>query len=143
MIVLIAKAIHFFAIPVLLFASWRKNALLARVLVSERSIHHAIRYNFVSMMAAIVLVASGLVLLLAPGQPTALYLAHPLFWIKVALFIAASAMVLSLRPWMKRGLDGHRHTDIPVPERVRAIQRFDLFGVLLLIALGYVMTNYN
>jgi uncharacterized membrane protein len=102
--------------------------------MSAQDIVLARRFDKLSASMAGLLVVSGLSMILWLAQPSGLYLASSLFWLKMTLFMVASALVIWTKVDFRKA--AARGGDWAPSARVRAILGFDLFGLFVLAAMG-------
>jgi uncharacterized membrane protein len=118
-----------------IFASFSKNRLVWKTGLTAKDIVRVRMFDKISASAAGLLALSGLAMLFWFARPSSAYLENSLFWIKMALFIIASALVIWTKIDFKKALADDQPLWSP-PSRVRAILAFDLMGLFVLAALG-------
>jgi uncharacterized membrane protein len=102
--------------------------------MSAQDIVIARRFDKLSASMAGLLVVSGLSMILWLAKPSGLYFASSLFWLKMTLFVVASALVIWTKVDFKKA--AAIGSDWSPPTRVRVILGFDLIGLFALAAMG-------
>jgi uncharacterized membrane protein len=126
--------VHIAFAALCIFASLRKNLLVWQPTMSAQDIAIARRFDKLSASMAGLLVVSGLSMILWLAKPSGLYLASSLFWLKMTLFVIASALVIWTKVDFKNAAASG--SDWSPPARVRVILGFDLIGLFALAAMG-------
>jgi putative membrane protein len=125
---------HFMFFFLCLAASLGKNMIVWRGPVNPAKLAQLRMLDKVTASAAGLLTLSGLAMLFWLAKPSEYYLTSPVFWVKMALFIAASALVIWTKVDFRRA--AANGTDWSPPLRIRAILTFDFLGLLILAFLG-------
>jgi putative membrane protein len=134
----LVKSIHMIALVALLWASFSKNVLLyADKLTTENAIKTG-RFDKLSAASAGIMLLSGLTMLFWVAKPSAYYLALSAFWLKIAIFIVASALIIWTKTFVRQA---KTQNPSPIPKAVRWILRFDFVGLLVMAALGIVIAH--
>jgi putative membrane protein len=108
------------------------EALLLSAAVQAREVVRVARLDFCYMLAAVLVLATGLLRVVWFGKGAAFYLHNPVFWIKLALFAAVG--LISIPPTMrflrwKRALS---YAQLPDPRDVAQARRY-VFAELSLL----------
>jgi uncharacterized membrane protein len=130
------KATHYVALFLLLWASLQKNRLLTPSAITTENLARVMRFDKLSSATAGVMMLSGLAMLMWFAKPTAYYLANEWFWLKMALFVLASSLVVLSKLELRKALSHSQGSAWTVTRKVRGILRFDLVGLWVLVALG-------
>jgi uncharacterized membrane protein len=125
---------HFMFLFLCLAASLGKNVIVWQGPINPAKLAQLRMLDKVTASAAGLLTLSGLAMLFWLAKPSGYYLTSPVFWVKMALFIAASALVIWTKVDFRRA--AANVTDWSPPLRVRAILVFDFLGLLILAFLG-------
>ncbi len=134
----LVKGLHLLALLALLWASLRKNMLLAPASLTVANAQRTRRFDKLSAAAAGTMLLTGLAMALWFAKPFAYYAGHPAFWVKIAIFILASGLIV----WTKVYIRKATNQDVSaIPAAVRWILRIDFAGLLLMAALGYVIAR--
>jgi len=123
-----------------IFASFSKNRLLWKSSLRQGDIARVRMFDKLSAAMAGLLILSGLAMLFWFAKPTYIYTANPLFWLKMVLFVVASALII----WTKKDLRAAAASGVDrwiPPLRVRAILGFDFIGLFILVALGRTLAT--
>ena len=132
------KAIHIGAFLALLWASLRKNMLLAPVSLTGANAQRTARFDKLSAGAAGIMLLTGLAMALWLAKPAAYYAGNPAFWFKMAIFIVASGLIVWTKVFIRKAKSQAIST---VPAAVRWVLRFDFFGILVMAALGFAVAH--
>jgi putative membrane protein len=132
------KALHMVALLALLWASLRKNMLLSGPHLTGNSALRTRRFDKLSAASAGVMLLTGGAMALWLAKPTAYYLQHPALWIKMAIFVVASGLIVWTKVFIRKATI---HDTLPVPSAVRWILRGDFAGLLAMSALGFVIAH--
>ncbi|MFD2175584.1 DUF2214 family protein [Rhodobacter lacus] len=133
MILLIVKVLHLLGAAGCLGASAAKNLILRRDTLRGAPLLWLVRLDKVSGVSAVLVAATGIAMARGLAKPAALYLHDPLFWLKLALFIAASAAVIRTKSALRRA---RAAGEMAPSQRVRRALAFDFGALLILLALG-------
>lgn len=135
----IVTTLHLLGFALCLLGSIGKSLVLRRAVLRPAELGWLVALGRMTGLATVLVVLSGLGLLLHAAGPAAGYLARPVFWVKMALFVAASAAVLSTkRPFRAARATGANW----VPEgRLRGALLFDLGALVLVGILGLVLAG--
>jgi putative membrane protein len=132
------KAMHVAALLALLWASLRKNMLLSPASLTAANAQSVVRFDKLSAGAAGVMLLTGLAMALWLAKPLAYYVGNPAFWLKMAIFVVASGLIV----WTKLFIREARSWPLSaVPISVRWVLRFDFAGILVMAALGLVVAH--
>ncbi|MCB2116075.1 MAG: DUF2214 family protein [Rhodobacteraceae bacterium] len=130
----IVTLIHLAAFAGCFVGSAAKSLILRRPVLRPAELAALVRLDRLTGVSALVVLTSGLALLLAYGQPRGVYLSDPVFWIKIALFAAASLAVVSTKRPVRAARESGANW---VPEgRIRAALLFDLGSLFVIALLG-------
>ncbi len=132
------KALHMVALLALLWASLRKNILLSNPELTGNNALRTRRFDKLSAASAGIMLLTGLAMVLWLAKPAAYYLHHPAFWAKMAIFVAASALIVWTKVFICKATT---HAALPVPSAVKWILRGDFAGLLVMAALGFVIAH--
>jgi putative membrane protein len=135
------KATHYVALFLLLWASLQKNRLLTPSTITTENLARVMRFDKLSSATAGVMMLSGLVMLMWFAKPTAYYLVNLWFWLKMALFVLASALVVLSKIELRKALAHSQGSAWTVTRKVRGILRFDFVGLWVLVVLGLVIAH--
>jgi putative membrane protein len=134
----LAKSIHMIALVALLWASLRKNMLLTTTNLSNQNAIKTAKFDKVSAASAGIMLLSGLAMLLWLAKPSAYYFALPAFWLKIVIFVIASALIV----WTKTFIRQAKSQDVSaIPKTVRSILRLDFLGLLVMASLGILIAH--
>jgi putative membrane protein len=126
-------------IALLLFVEYRT----CRIGVNTGGVKLLVRADFLYMVAAILALASGVVRLVWFAKGPAFYLHNPVFYIKMALFIAVGLLSISptlqFMKWKRALQSGAR--DVAEPWQVARVGRY-LLAELVLFALIPLMAVF-
>lgn len=132
-VLLVVKALHLLGAAGCVWASAAKNLLLRQSLLDLAAVRQLVRLDKVSGLSAVLIALTGIALARGLAKPAATYGASPLFWAKVALFLAASAAVISTKPALRRALQART---LAPSRRMRLALAFDLVSLLIVLGLG-------
>lgn len=132
------KSIHMIALGALLWASFRKNTLLSAANLSTQNAIRTARFDKLSAASAGIMLLSGLAMLFWVAKPSAYYFALPAFWIKIAIFIVASALIVSTKTFIRQA---KTQNSSPIPKAVRWILRLDFLGLLAMASFGIIVAH--
>lgn len=127
------KLLHLTGFAGCLFASLLKNITLTRPVISGAGLSRLVVLDKVSGLSSVVILATGVWMAGWIAKPTEVYLASPVFWLKVSLFALASLAVLSTKPLLKRATAAGQ---LEVSGRTRLLLAFDFSSIVLIAALG-------
>ena len=127
------KLLHLAGFAGCLCASLLKNITLTRPIVSGGRLSGLVALDKVSGLSSVVILATGIWMAGWLAKPTEVYLASPVFWLKVSLFALASMAVLSTKPLLKRAVAAGQ---LEVNGRTRLLLAFDFSSILVIAALG-------
>ena len=116
-----------------LLASFVKNLTLTRPVISGGALSRLLVLDKVSGLSSVIILATGIWMAGWLAKPTGTYLASPVFWLKVGLFAAASAAVLSTKPLLRRAKTAGQFSPT---RRERLLLVFDFSAIVLIAALG-------
>jgi putative membrane protein len=134
----LVKTVHMIALIVLLWASFRKNILLSKQNLSNQNAIKTARFDKVSAASAGIMLLSGLAMLFWLAKPSAYYFALPAFWLKISIFVIASALIV----WTKTFIRQAKSQDVStIPKTVRSILRLDFLGLLVMASLGILIAH--
>ncbi|MEZ5999640.1 DUF2214 family protein [Hyphomonas sp.] len=127
------KLLHLSGFAGCLLASLFKNITLLRPVVSGAGLSRLLVLDKVSGLSSVVILATGIWMAGWLAKPTEAYLSSPVFWLKIGLFAAASAAVLSTKPLLRHAkAAGHFEPS----GRERWLLAFDFSAIVLIAALG-------
>lgn len=133
------KTLHLLGFAGCLCASAAKNLLLRREEIRDGLLRRLLLLDRISGLSAVVIALSGLTMMLWLAKPTEIYLYSVLFWIKIGLFIAASAAVVSTKPMLHRAA----RAGVLHPTRAtRAALAFDLSALVVIATLGWLVAGH-
>jgi uncharacterized membrane protein len=132
------KALHMLALLALLWASLRKNMLLTPASLTAANALRTRRFDKISAASAGVMLLTGLSMALWFAKPFAYYAGHPSFWLKMAVFIVASSLIVWTKVFIRKATT---QPTSPVPAAVRWVLRIDFAGLLMMAALGFVIAH--
>jgi putative membrane protein len=132
------KALHMLALLALIWASLRKNMLLSAPQLTGDNALRTKRFDKLSAASAGVMLLTGAAMALWLAKPTAYYTHHLAFWIKMTIFVVASALIVWTKVFIRKA---STHAALPVPGAVRWILRLDFTGLLVMAALGFVIAH--
>lgn len=127
------KLFHLAGFAGCLLASLSKNLMLRRPVIAGPALGRLILLDKVSGLSSVVILATGVWMAGWLAKPTEVYVASPVFWLKVGLFVAASAAVLTTKPLLRRAKAAG---ELVPTGRVRLLLAFDFSSVILIAALG-------
>jgi putative membrane protein len=132
------KALHMLALLALLWSSLRKNMLLTPVNLTAANALRTRQFDKLSAASAGIMLLTGLAMALWVAKPFAYYAGHPAFWLKIAVFIVASGLIVWSKVFIRKATT---QATSPVPAAVRWVLRIDFAGLLLMAALGFVIAH--
>ena len=132
---MLTKSVHLLALLGLLWASFQKNRLLVPPTLNQSQLSRVRRFDKLSAATSGVMIVSGAAMLFWLAKPTAYYLLHPGFQVKMALFVVASALIVWTKVSFRRGISSGDEQWV-VPAKVRWILRLDFLGLLVMGTLG-------
>jgi putative membrane protein len=132
------KMVHMIALVVLVWASFRKNMLISAPNLTNTNAVKTARFDKLSAVSAGIMLLSGLTMLLWVAKPSAYYFALPAFWLKVTVFVLASALIVWTKTFIRHAKTQHSS---PIPNAVRWILRFDFLGLLAMTILGIIVAH--
>ena len=134
----LVKAIHICALLALLWASLRKNMLLAPARLTGANAQRTARFDKLSAGAAGIMLLTGLAMVLWLAKPPAYYAGNAAFWVKMLIFVVASSLIVWTKVFIRKAKS---QALSPVPAAVRWVLRLDFAGILLMAALGYAVAR--
>jgi putative membrane protein len=135
------KFLHLFALLFLFAASLIKNLLLRQQPVERQAVANCLAADRVSGAAAGLVVLSGIGLLYFSPKGMAFYTANSLFWLKIGLLIAASALIIHTKVYFRKAVRPIDAGSINVPRSVDTILKFDLASLVLMAYLGVLVVS--
>lgn len=127
------KLIHLLGFAGCLVASFLKNRILRAQSVEGRALDKLVTLDKISRFSALVIFTTGSAMVAWLAKPASLYFASASFWIKISLFVAASAAVLTTKPLFR---EAARIGHLKPGARVRAFLVFDFVAILVVALLG-------
>jgi uncharacterized membrane protein len=135
------KCLHILALLVLFSASLVKNILVWQTPFSGISARWARIADRASGAAAGVAVLSGLGLLWLSGKGVNFYTANALFWLKIAVLLIASALIIRTKLFFRQHANAAPDTALPLPRAIPAILKFDLASLVVMACLGVALAS--
>ena len=112
--------------------------LLAPTSLTGANAQRTARFDKLSAGAAGVMLLTGLAMALWLAKPVAYYAGNPAFWLKMAIFIVASSLIVWTKVFIKKAKSQTLST---VPAAVRWVLRLDFAGILMMAALGLAVAH--
>jgi uncharacterized membrane protein len=134
----LVKTTHMAAMVALLWASLRKNVLLSALSLTNENANKTARFDKLSAASAGIMLLSGLTMLFWVAKPSTYYFALPAFWLKIAIFVVASALIVWTKTFIRHA---KTQNSSPIPNAIRWIMRFDFLGLLAMISLGIIVAH--
>lgn len=129
----IIKLIHLLGFVGCLVASFQKNRILWAKSVEGQTLHQLIALDKISRASALLIFATGFAMAAWLAKPAGLYLGSVSFWLKIGLFVTASAAVLITKPLIREAATiGH----LKPTARIRTFLGFDFVAILVVAGLG-------
>jgi putative membrane protein len=135
------KFAHLCSLLILFSASAAKNLLLHQKPVSLQHIRRCKIADRVSGTAAGFMVLSGIGLLYASDKGYAFYVDNVLFWVKLAILILASALIIRTKIFFYDAFKRDDGVVVKVPNQIRGILILDLLGLVVMSFLGALMAS--
>jgi putative membrane protein len=132
------KALHMLVLLALLWSSLRKNMLLTPASLTAANALRTRGFDKLSAASAGVMLLTGLAMALWLAKPFAYYAGHPAFWVKMAVFVVASGLIVWSKVFIRKATS---QASSSVPAAVRWVLRLDFAGLLLMAALGFVIAH--
>ncbi len=129
----IIKLIHLLGFAGCLVASFLKNRILRAQSVEGRVLGQLVALDKISRVSALLIFATGFAMVAWLAKPTDLYLGSVSFWIKICLFVTASAAVLTTKPLIR---EAAKIGQLKPTARIRALLVFDFVAILVVAGLG-------
>jgi uncharacterized membrane protein len=133
------KFVHLLSLLLLFSASLAKNLLVAAQPFDARAATRCRTADRISGAAAGLIVLSGIALVLVSPKGADFYTSNASLWIKVAVLILASALILRTKVYFRAAATGGPSVADPVPAAIVRILRVDLASLVLMAWLGVLV----
>lgn len=133
MVITIIKLIHLLGFSGCLVASFLKSRILRAQSVEGRALGQLVALDKISRVSALLIFATGFAIVAWLAKPTDLYLGSVSFWIKICLFVTASAAVLTTKPPIR---EAAKIGQLNPTATIRTFLVFDFFAILVMAGLG-------
>lgn len=127
------KLIHMLGFAGCLVASFLKNRILISQLVEGRALSRLVALDKISRISALLIFTTGFVMVAWFAKPYNLYLGSVSFWVKICLFVTASAAVFSTKPLIRKAA---KIGQLIPTFRIRTLIFFDFVAILTMAGLG-------
>jgi uncharacterized membrane protein len=139
MLFTVVKFTHLISLLLLFSASLAKNLLLLARPVNESAISKCRTADRVSGVAAVFIVVSGAGLIYLSPKGMDFYTANSSLWIKVAVLILASALIVKTKVYFRVAAKSLVPALIDVPAVIPSILKFDLGSLVVMTYLGVLV----
>jgi putative membrane protein len=137
---LILRAGHFIGI-MLLFASLLSAHILTRPELPRREIRRIAVLDLICGLAALLVLAMGLLLWFAVGKGAGFYSHNGLFHGKLTVFVIVGLLAIRPTLFWRRQRRGPADDLVAVPAAIRVLQSLQLLLILLLPVLGVLVAR--